>query len=73
MIPCTWNRCELQATVALDGWLFGNPIDYCREHAEALVAELKLMGWTRRFCRATAGTRRSGQWIPVEPGERLAA
>jgi hypothetical protein len=61
MIPCHWNRCRRRATVSVDGWLFLDPIDYCGQHAEAFMAELGRMGWTRPFYLAGPGAPREGR------------
>ncbi len=45
MIPCSWYRCPLPASVSVDGWLFLDPIDYCWPHSEEFMAELRSMGW----------------------------
>lgn len=58
-MPCTWSRCPASAEVSVDFWLFLGRIDYCRPHAEALMAELRKLGATRPFILGTPrGTRR---------------
>lgn len=66
MIPCTWVKCRRRATVSVDYWLFADPYDYCGQHAEALMAELRRMGARRPFSLAAAGARRAARMAAAE-------